>query len=370
MHELSARDARRIAVRAQLLDADRPSDLFELVRRLSFLQNDQTAAVAPNAELVVWSRIGSSCPNGTVTTAFEEQALIDLHGLLRLPEDLALFTAEMAEWPGLGDVPAWLAGQARWVQANTAFRRDILEELRRDGPLTGKQLPDTCEVSWKSSGWNNNRNVVMMLEMLVQKGEVAVAGRRGRERLWDLAERVYPDDEPVPTAQALAIRNERRLHALGIARPQGTASPGEPNGVEEAGEPAVIDGVKGTWRVDPSHLDGLSGARFRGRVAVISPLDRIVFERKRMEDLFDFDYQLEMYKPAHTRRWGYWAMPILSGDRFVGKVDATTERKHHVLRVDAIHQDVAFGTTLTAKVHRELADLARWLAVDLVLPDR
>jgi uncharacterized protein YcaQ len=192
-----------------------------------------------------------------------------------------------------------------------------------------------------------------------------VAGRRGRDRLWDLAERVYPDDEPVPTAQALRIRNERRLRSLGIARAQGTASPGEPNGVEEAGEPAVIDGVRGTWRIDPAYLDG---ARFRGRVAIISPLDRIVFERKRMDDIFDFDYQLEMYKPAHTRRWGYWAMPILSGDGFVGKVDATADRKQHVLRVDAIHEDVPFSPTLAAKVRRELADLARWLELELLLP--
>ncbi len=335
------------------------------MRHLGFLQNDQTAAVAPHAELAVWSRIGSSCPYGTVTTAFEEQALIDLHGLLRVPQDLALFTAEMAEWPGVGEVPPWLVGQARWVEANKGFRNDILAELRREGPLTSRQLPDTCEVSWKSSGWNNNRNVVMMLEMLVQKGEVAVAGRRGRDRLFDLAERVYPDDDPVPSPLALRVRNERRLRSLGIARPQGTPSPGEPNGVEQAGEPAVVEGVRGSWRVDPAYLDG---APFRGRVAIISPLDRIIFERKRMDDLFDFDYQLEMYKPAHTRRWGYWAMPILSGDRFVGKVDASADRKQHVLRVDAVHEDVPFSTALAAKVRRELADLAQWLGLELCSP--
>jgi hypothetical protein len=364
-HQLSARDARRIAVRAQLLDAERPTDLLELVRHLAFLQNDPTAAVAPHAELAAWSRIGSSCPYGAVEQAFEEQALIDVGGLLRPPEDLALFRAEMAEWPGIGEVPYWLEGQARWVEANKVFRRDILAELQREGPTTSKELPDTCEVSWRSSGWNNNRNVRMMLEMLANKGEVAVAGRRGRERLWDLAERVYPDDEPMPTVEALRIRNERRLHALGIARAHGTPSPSEPNGVEEVGEAAVVDGLKGTWRVDPAYLDG---ATFRGRVAIISPLDRLIFERKRMVELFDFDYQLEMYKPAHIRRWGYWAMPVLGGDRLVGKVDATTERKQRVLRVDAIHEDVPFSRSTAAKVQRELADLATWLDVDLLLP--
>jgi uncharacterized protein len=364
VHELSRAEARRIAVRAQLLDLPRPSDLIETVRHLTLLQDDRTAAVAPNAELVVWSRLGSACPRGSVEQAVDEQALIDVQGLLRPADDLVLYRSEMAEWPGADGVPNWLEGQAAWVEANDGFRRDLLDELRRDGPLTWRDLPDTCTVPWRSSGWNNNRNVAMMLEMLVQRGEVAAAGRRGRDRLWDLASRIYPDDEVVPTAEAHRIRNERRLHSLGIARAKGTASPGEPNGVEVVGEPAVIEGVKGEWRVDPSYL----GGSFTGRAAILSPLDRLVFERKRMVDLFEFDYQLEMYKPAAKRRWGYWAMPILYGDRLVGKVDATTEPKQHLLRVDAIHQDIPFTTAMTAEVMSELADLADWLDVDLVLP--
>jgi uncharacterized protein YcaQ len=196
----------------------------------------------------------------------------------------------------------------------------------------------------------------------VLRGEVAVAGRRGRDRLWDLASRIYPDDDAVPTPEAHQIRNQRRLRALGISRAHGPVSPGEPNGVEDVGEPAVIDGVKGEWRVDPTYLDGT----FSGRAAVISPIDRLVYDRQRMTDIFEFDYQLEMYKPAAKRRWGYWAMPILYGDRLVGKVDATTDLREHVLRVDAIHEDVPFTKTMTGKVLRELTDLAEWLDVDLL----
>jgi uncharacterized protein YcaQ len=364
VHELSRKDARRIAVRAQLLDSVRPVDLAETVRHLTLLQYDLTAAVAPNAQLVAWSRLGSACPRSAVPDAVEEQSLIDLNGLLRPVEDLVLYRAEMAEWPGVDEVPYWLENQAAWVKANDSFRRDLLVELQRDGPLTRSELPDTCTVPWQSSGWNNNRNVAMMLEMLVLRGEVAVSGHRGRDRLWDLAERIYPDDEVVPSAQAMQIRNERRLRSLGIARARGPVSPGEPNGVDEVGEAAVIDGLKGVWRVDPSYLDGA----FSGRAAVLSPLDRLVFERKRMAEIFEFDYQLEMYKPAAKRRWGYWAMPILYGDRLVGKIDATTDQPQGVLRVDAIHRDVPFTETMTEKVTRELRDLAAWLEVDLQLP--
>ncbi|MGZ4624643.1 MAG: DNA glycosylase AlkZ-like family protein [Blastococcus sp.] len=364
VHELSRADARRVAVRAQLLDSPRPTDLAETVRHLTLLQHDLTAAVAPNAELVAWSRLGSSCPRDAVPDAFEEQSLVDLHGMLRPAEDLVLYRAEMAEWPGADDVPSWLESQAAWVEANDGFRRDLLDELKRDGPLTSRELPDTCAVPWRSSGWNNNRNVAMMLEMLVQRGEVAVSGRRGRDRSWDLATRVYPDDEAVPTAEAYRIRNERRLRSLGVARARGPASPGEPNGVEEAGEPAVIEGVKGQWRVDPRYLDGA----FTGRTAILSPLDRLVFDRRRMAELFEFDYQLEMYKPAAARRWGYWAMPILCGDRLVGKVDATTDQRAHLLQVDAIHRDVPFSAAMHAGVLAELTDLAAWLEVDLLVP--
>ena len=362
VHQLSRTDARQIAVRAQLLDANRPTDLLDTVRHLTLLQDDRTAAVAPNAELVIWSRLGSSCPRTAVAEAVDEQSLIDVQGVLRPAEDIALYRSEMAEWPGVTEDPDWRQSRAAWMRANEAFRQDLIDELRREGPLTWRELPDTCIVSWRSTGWNNNRNVAMMLEMLVLRGEVAVAGRRGRDRLWDLASRVYPDDDVIPTAEALGIRNERRLRAMGISRARGVASQVEPNGVEEVGEAAVIEGVRGEWRVDPTYL----GDAFIGRAAIISPIDRLIFDRQRMTDIFEFDYNLEMYKPAAQRRWGYWAMPILYGDRLVGKVDATTDLREHVLRVDAIHEDVTFTKTMTAKVMRELTDLAQWLDVDLL----
>jgi len=152
---------------------------------------------------------------------------------------------------------------------------------------------------------------------------------------------------------------------MGISRAEGPDCLVDSNGVEYVGEPAVIDGVKGEWRVDPAYLDGA----FSGRAAIISPIDRLVYDRQRMAEIFEFDYNLEMYKPAAKRRWGYWAMPILYGDRLVGKVDATTDRSERVLRVDAIHQDMPFTKTMTAKVTSELADLAQWLDVDLLLPE-
>ena len=106
--------------------------------------------------------------------------------------------------------------------------------------------------------------------------------------------------------------------------------------MRDVGEAARVEGVRGLWRVDPV---AASTTTFEGRTAILSPLDRLVFDRKRMEDLFGFDYQLEMYKPAAQRQWGYWAMPVLDGDELVGKVDATADREAGVLVVDAVHED-------------------------------
>jgi uncharacterized protein len=368
VHELSRQDARRIAVRAQLLDSPRPPGLLDVVRRLTLLQIDPTAAIAPNAELVAWSRLGSSYSPADLDTALTERTLLELRAMIRPREDLALYRADMAAWESAqrGELPGWRASQRDWVRANDACRVDILDRLGSSGPLPSRELPDTCTVPWRSSGWTNNRNVTQLLELMVVRGEVAIAGRRGGDRLWDLATRVYPDDPAVPREEARRIRDERRLRSLGIARARGPESPVEPVDVGEAGEAAVVEGVKGTWRVDPSLL----GQPFSGRAALLSPFDRLVHDRKRTVELFGFDYQLEMYKPVAKRRWGYFALPILYGDRLVGKLDAAADRNAGVLRVDAIHQDVPFDATMTAAVNGEIEDLARWLDLDLKSPGR
>ncbi len=357
MHQLTKEQARRIAVRAQLLDAPRPTDLLAVVRRLTLLQIDPTAAVAPSADLVAWSRLGSAYRPEQLRKALEDdRTLFELDALVRPMSDVGLHLALPSPYGSSSTAGAW-------IRENDRFRRDILRLLRMSGPLTSRDIPDTCVVPWKSTGWTNDRNVTQMLELLMVRGQVAIAGRVGRERLWDLPERVYPVDLVVPSfEEARRIKNERRLASLGIARRKSTKMPLEPVDVGEAGEPAVVEGVKGEWRVDPAALVD----DFEGRTALLSPFDRLVYDRRRAEELFDFEYTLEMYKPASKRRWGYFALPILHGDRLVGKVDANTDRKASLLRVNAIHPDVTFTRALTRAVGAELDDLASWLGLGAV----
>ncbi|MFL6171460.1 MAG: DNA glycosylase AlkZ-like family protein [Marmoricola sp.] len=362
VHRLSRQEARRIAVRAQLLTRDRPRDVVDVVRRLTVLQIEPTAAVAPSADLVLWSRIGSRYRVEELQAARDDLSLIEVHGLLRSADYLALLREEMAHWPGRGELKDWQHDIRDWVEANGACRLDLLDRLRMDGPLPTSALPDTCEVPWRSSGWSNNKNVGRLLEFMVQRGEVALAGREGGERLWDLAERVYPDEPAVPADEADQRINELRLASLGIARAKVALAPGESHQVGQTGEPAVIDGVKGEWRVDPAQLD----QPFEGRAALLSPFDRLVADRKRTAEIFEYDYLLEMYKPVAKRRWGYYALPILYDDRLVGKLDATADRKEGALLVDAVHQDVAFTKKMSAAIDAEIDDLARWLDVEVL----
>ena len=356
MHRLTKKQARRIAVRAQLLDAPRPKDLLAVVERLTLLQVDPTAAIAPNADLVVWSRLGSSYRPEQLRRALEvDRTLFEFNALIRPMSDVGLYLAGADGYRGQSRVDVWL-------RDNDRCRRDILRLLKRSGSLTSRDIPDTCVVPWASSGWTNDRNVTQMLEFMQARGQVAISSRVGRERLWDLPERVYPRDVEIPPAEeAERIKNERRLAALGIARAKARAMPMEPIHVGETGELAVVEGVKGEWRVDPAYLDGA----FRGRTALLSPFDRLIHDRVRTEELFEFEYTLEMYKPAAKRRWGYFALPILHGDELVGKLDAAADRKASVLRVNAIHEDVRFTPAMTKAVEKEIADLAAWLELDV-----
>ncbi|HVD49509.1 MAG TPA: crosslink repair DNA glycosylase YcaQ family protein [Gaiellaceae bacterium] len=359
MHRLTKAQARRIAVRAQMLDAPRPTELLAVVQQLTLLQVDPTAAIAPNADLVAWSRLGSAYQPEHLKQALEQdRTLLEHNALIRPMSDLGLYLAGASDWPDYERTRAWL-------RDNDHFRRDILKVLGSSGPLTSRDIPDTSVVPWASSGWTNNRNVTQMLEIMMMRGEIAISGRVGRERVWNLADRVYPADVAVPSVEeAERAKNERRLASLGIAREKARAMPMEPVHVGEAGEPAVVEGVKGEWRVDPAAL----GEDFEGRTALLSPFDRLIHDRVRAEELFDFEYTLEMYKPAAKRRWGYFALPILHYDRLVGKLDAVADRKASVLRVNAIHEDVKFTRPMTKGVQAELENLASWLGLSAIEP--
>lgn len=351
VHRLTRDQARRIIVRAQLLDARRPGDVVEVAEQLGYIKIDPTATIAPAEHTVLWSRIGWSYDPGQLTKAVEiDRQLFEFDGAFRPMSMLPLLRPAMRHWPHSASTRQWLAANAR-------FRRAILDRLRADGPLVAAEITETAQVDRESDGWSGS-SVVTMLECLMRQGEVAIAGRSGRNRRWDLAERVYPGDLPaLDDAEAQALLERRHLQAAGLAKQR---SPWTRVGA--AGEEARVEGSEWVFRVDPDAIAALDEDD-GGRAALLNPYDGMLFDRPRLEQVFDFRYVLEQFKPAAERRFGYFAHPILLGDRFVGLLDAALNRTRDELVVTALHEFVPFEGEEREMVDAEISELAEWLGV-------
>ena len=348
--ELSRREARQIAVRAALLDAARPEDVLGMVRGIAMLRVELTTTVAPAADHIAWSRLGQSYRPEDLMQTQGFGLLFERGWMLRPMSDLGLYLAGMRTW-------ADRANARGWMDANADFAHGILDRIADLGPLTSRDIPDEAFIPWPSTGWTNNRNVTQMLECLHMTGELAVVGRAGRLRIWDLADRVFPHVDEVSADEARRVRSERLLTACGVMRDSIAVSPTELHGVAPVGVPVTIEGVPGRWRVDPEQL----GQPFDGRTSILSPFDRLMTDPQRVARLFEFDYTLEMYKPAVTRVWGQFALPILHGDSLIGKLDARSDYDAGRFVIHRVHEDVPFTKSVRAAVDHEIESFASWL---------
>jgi hypothetical protein len=317
--------ARQIAVRSQLLDGS-ATTVLDTVRRLGFLQLDPIAAVAPAQHLVLWSRLDGRYDTRELDRLlWDERALFEWDALVWPIEDLPLVRGLQRRWRTSTRYNAerWVRG---FVAENRAFRRYVLRELERRGPLLSRELEDRSAGEREKHRWYGPRKVGLMLTALHLRGEVAVAGRERGQRLWDLAERFLPQTGALPLRTARRELEARRFRALGVRT------------------------TREGWEAHPDATDG----EVPDRVTLLSPFDRLIHDRDRAEALFGFRYRLEMFVPPAKREYGYYVLPILVGDRLVGRVEPRFDRRTGTLEVLGAWGD-------TSRLDEALDRLARWL---------
>jgi uncharacterized protein YcaQ len=322
--EVGLEEARRIAVRAQCLDGS-ATDVLSTVRRLGFLQLDPISTVAPPQHLVLWSRLGAFDRGELDRLLWKERKLVEWNAFLWPAEDLPLLRARMRR----NDRPLDRRLRA-YLKEHASFRRYVLRELERRGPLLSREIEDHVPSKREAHRWWGERKMGLMLGILNARGEVAVVGRRGKQRMWDLAERWYPETERVTWAEAKQVFDDRQFRSLGVRL------------------------AKGRLVAHPEAEDG----PVPDRITFLSPFDRLVHDRDRAHALWGFFYRLEMYVPKAKREYGYYVLPILRGDRIVGRIEPVHDRKSGKLEV--------LGTwwedgVRPARLERTLRDLTRWL---------
>jgi uncharacterized protein YcaQ len=315
--------ARRIAVRSQLLDGS-ADDVLATVRRLGFLQIDPISTVAPPQRLVLWSRLGPYDSAELDRLLWEERKLFEWGAFIWPIEDFPLIRARMRRRRGKA---MYEQRGTEFLRENARFKRHLLRELDERGPLLSREIEADLMVSRDAHPWWGSRKVTLMLELLEGRGVVAIVGRRGKQRVWDLAERWYPEAESISWPEARELLAEKRFRALGVRFEQGE------------------------WRTHPDAEDG----PVPNRVTFLSPFDRLIHDRDRAEALWDFHYRLEMYVPKPKREYGYYVLPILRGDRLIGRIDPVLDRKTGVLKVNSVHWETGMKPVSLQKPLRNLA---------------
>ncbi|MGB8003927.1 MAG: crosslink repair DNA glycosylase YcaQ family protein [Gaiellaceae bacterium] len=320
---VSLAQARRIAVRSQLLDGS-ATDVLQTVRRLGFLQIDPISTVAPPQRLVLWTRLGAYDPAELDRLLWKERELFESSAFIWPIEDFPLIRARMRRRRGKYK---YEQQGTEFLRTNARFKRHLLRELEERGPLLSREIEADLMVSKDPHDWWGSRKVTLMLELLEGRGVVAIVGRRGSQRVWDLAERWHPKAETIPWPEAKRLLEEKRFRSLGVKF------------------------ENGEWHAHPDAEDG----PVPNRVTFLSPFDRLIHDRNRTERLWNFYYRLEMYVPKAKREYGYYVLPILKGDRLIGRIEPVLDKKAGVLRVNGVWWEPGVKPVSLQKPLRSLA---------------
>ena len=372
--------ARRLAITCQRLSGERPAadqdGILEVVRQLRCLQIDPISVVARTQYLVLFSRIGPYDKTDLEALLWEEKSLFEqwAHAAsVVLAEDYPIHSYWMRNRGT--DLRPWTKPYEAIFETKKPLRRRILAELRKYGPLPSRHF--LAEGGPSIAGVSAKYHLRIVMDALWLSGKIMVAGRPSTGRVWDLAERCLPKWTPRERLTPLTVTRrsvELALHALGVARPEQIKEHFVRRGypklervlAEGPIERVAVGDLRGEWYIHAAEmelLDRIEAGEFEPRTSLLSPFDNLICDRKRTRQLFDFDFTLEIYKPKAKRKDGYYVLPILHGDRFVGRADLAMDRKAGVLDVIALRAEP--GTPKTKALPRAVGGALGELAIFL-----
>ncbi|MCB1219826.1 MAG: YcaQ family DNA glycosylase [Planctomycetales bacterium] len=376
-HRISLAQARRIAVDSALLGPRKglgkgTGAVLETVRRLGYVQIDSISVVNRAHHHTTWSRV-PAYSDGALYPLLKQRQLFEYwgHAASFLPMEDYRFYLPLArsyrERPG---IPF-----ARSLRKHEALFPAILERIEQQGPMSSADFGD--EHGSRGGSWWDWKPAKSALELLTSLGELMVSERRGFQRIYDLRDRVLPDglDRTEPDEDELAEFIVRRtIGAYGIAREREVREMLRTSRLVPVKEKLAsmqakgnivaieVEGLVGhTWYAFPELLEGLPAyRRRREQVSILSPFDNLVILRDRLQVLFGYDYLIECYVPQPKRQYGYFSLPLLFGERFVGRLDAKARRREKLLEVQSLHLEDGFQAT--AEFETELAATLRGFA--------
>ncbi|MBA2949556.1 winged helix-turn-helix domain-containing protein [Streptomyces himalayensis] len=368
--ELSADEARRIALRAQgfLGAPDRKAGVRGVLRHLGAVQLDTISVLARSHELIPYARLGA-VGRQTVDDAYWTPGTDGApHAFEYWSHAACILPVE--EWPHFAFRRRAYRARPQWYHDLPEGAYDqVIKQLRAEGPLTATELGGA-----KNGGeWWDWSGSKVAVERALMYGEVVCTERRGWKRVYDLAERAIPDEllhDELDDSECLRRLVRLAGEALGVGTRADIADYHRLKGeqfdavIADSGlVPVAVEGWgKPAW-ADPAALETVP--RGRHRTTLLSPFDSLIWERPRTERIFDFTHRLEAYVPKPKRVHGYFAMPVLAGGRLVGRVDPARQGRTLVARQVSLE-----GRKAVPAVAEALVEAASWVGCTDVRVER
>ena len=391
---VSIETAKRLAIYKQHLAGAIPTNptsdsIMEVMEDIRYLQLDPIRVVAPSHLLVLWSRLGNFATAELDKLLWKEKRLFEYWAHMAsivMMKDYPLFSRRMKEY---ADSSTGTSGRAnKWDRDNAEVGRYVLGELRKGGGRLSREFEDKSRKRTVRAVWANP-DVPRTLAHLFFKGTVMVAGRKGSQKVWDLAENFLPsspDRKEISLDELETRAAERSLLALGIATPKQVGfhflSRQGPhpilgnlrktmNRLQAEGKVlpvALTNGHGGpeSWYVHKNDLrliDRIASDFRRPRTTLLSPFDNLIIDRARTESLFNFRFRIEIYNPKSIRRYGYYVLPILHGENLIGRVDPAIDRRNGRLVINAVHAErgAPSGSSVSGAIAAEIRRLAEFI---------